>query len=170
MKKYYSITMILKNTSTEDDEFTLSGKYIVADENELDSLAKDLAESYDKHKEDFDVYYEKSTVQEFIKEEEENFKNQIINEFLKRNKEKYEKLTVREYVNILRHIDEELYYEILREENKLRRMQKIVHKRIDLKSISAADYDALIVALLYAKDNNEMIALLSKYEPNENAY
>ena len=48
MKKYYSITMILKNTSTEDDEFTLSGKDIVADENELDSLAKDLAESYDK--------------------------------------------------------------------------------------------------------------------------
>ena len=46
MKEYYTITMILKNTSTEDDELTLTGKYIVEDEKELGRIAKDLAESY----------------------------------------------------------------------------------------------------------------------------
>ena len=164
MKKYFLITMILKNPSTADDEFTITGKYVVEDEKELDNIANDIAKSYDKKMADFDVYYEKSTIQEFIKDEENNLKNQIINDFLSRNKEKYEKLSIREYVNIIRHVDEDLYYEILREENKLNRMDRIIRKEIDTKGITLAEYDDLKTALCNAKNNDEMIALLQEHK------
>ena len=164
MKKYYTITMILKNPSTDDDEFTLSGKYVIEEERELDEKAKDLAQSYGKEKDDFNVYYEKSTIQEFIKDEEDNLKNQIINDFLNRNKKKYDRLPVKEYINILRHVDEDLYYEILREENKYRRIDRIINKAIDAKTITLAEYYELKLALFNAKDNTEMMALLQEHK------
>ena len=163
MKKYYFVTMVLKNTSTAEDEMTLDGRYVVEDENELDGIAENLATSYGKTKEDFDVHYEKSTVQDFIKDEEDHLKDFIIKDFLNRN-DKYERLPAKEYLNVLRHIDDDLYYDVLREENKLKRMQKIVRKSIDLKTITVADYDALTIALLHAKDNDELIALLQQYK------
>ena len=117
MKKYYVVNMVLKDTQAKDESFSIGGRYIVNDEDELQAIAIQLATDFGKDVSDFDIHYEVSSLAEFINAEESIMRTAITDEYLKRNSEKYPFLPAREYLDLLHHIEDNLYYEILLEEN-----------------------------------------------------
>lgn len=162
MKKYYTVNMLLKNKPTDFEEYYISGRYVVESEKELDDIVKKLAISDGKIVNDFDVHCEESTLQEFIKIEEDTLKTKISKDYLERNKEKFKYLPAKQYLDILRHLDDELYYDILLEENKLSRIDRIIRKAVDISKISLEEFDKLKLSLFNVKDNQEFDELLKK--------
>jgi len=151
MKRYFIITMTLK-ARTMEEELTISGRYIVEKEEELDVLADEMAAGFHKTKDDFEVNYKETDLQEFIKAEEDDLRRSISRAYLDRNQKKYPYLPAREYLDILNHLEEEVYYKILLEENALRRVDRVIRKRVGSKRLSIDEYDALRFCLLNAGD------------------
>ena len=165
MKKYYIVKMIHKN-QTNDEEYILVGRYIITNEKELKALSEKLAASQEKESNDFDIHFEETNLTEFIKYEEDELRRLISQKYLSRHKEKYSFLPAKEYLNTLKHIEDELYWEILSEETKLLRIDKIIHRKMNLDTITLKQYDDLKLALLNAKDSQEFDNLLQKFEAN----
>ena len=151
MKRYFIITMTMKARTTEE-ELSISRRFIVDKEEELDALADEIADEFHKAKEDLEVSYKETSLQEFIKAEEDDLRRSISRAYLDRNQKKYPYLPAREYLDILNHLEEEVYYKILLEENALRRVDRVIRKRIGSKRLTFAEYDALRNSLLNAED------------------
>ena len=165
MKKYYIVKMVHKN-QTNDEEFILVGRYVISNEEELKILSEKLAASQERESNDFDIHFEETNLTEFISYEEDELRRIISQKYLNRHKEKYSFLPAKEYLNTLQHIEDELYWEILSEENKLLRIDKIIRRKINFNKITLKQYDDLRHALLDAKDSQEFDDLLQKYEAN----
>lgn len=163
MKKYYSVSMTLKNMPTKDEVISVDGRYVIENEEELSFIVEQLAAESGKFVDDYDVHYERCTLQNFIAYEENAMRTMISRDYLRRNKKDYEYLPAREYLDALHHIEDDLYYEILIEENKLRRIDTIVRRRIDISKITLTQYDELKMSLLKAKDSEEFESLLGQY-------
>ena len=152
MKRYFIITMTLKAPRSMEEELTISGRYIVEKEEELDAHADEMAEGFHKTKDDFEVSYKETSLQEFIKAEEDDLRRYISRAYLDRNQKKYPYLPAKEYLDILNHLEEEVYYNILLQENALRRIDRLIRRKKGSKKLSLAEYDVLRLTLLNAKD------------------
>lgn len=155
MKRYFIITMTLKAPRSMEEELTISGRYIVEKEEELDAHAGEMADGFHKTKDDFEVSYKETSLQEFIKAEEDDLRRYISRAYLDRNQKKYPYLPAKEYLDILNHLEEEVYYKILLQENALRRIDRFIRRKIGSKKLSLAEYDALRLSLLYAKTEED---------------
>ena len=164
MKKYYKVTMTKKFKLVDEDYFTINGKYIVNNIDELKKNIEEIARNEGRTVDDYEITYEESTIEEFIKSEEDTLKRSLINKYIDRHDDKYGNLTVRQYNQLRRCLDDDLYFEILREEKRIERLDSLIRRRVDVNKITLSEYDDLLKALLQVNSKEEFDELIKKYE------
>ncbi len=172
--KYFKIILAPKDDH-EGTEREYLGHYestiVLADDDDIGSkvLAEKLAIIADVSKDDtlddYVDYTKEVSVEDLIEEEENSLKSRIKRDYMAL-KYDAESMTIRDFNKLSRSIDfdnPETYYETLTVASKMLRLKRYVRKIADLTKLTVKEYDEIAMALYKAHNEEEMQAVLKKY-------
>lgn len=94
----------------------------------------------------------------------ENYR--AINKYIER-RYGFEKLSIEEYISLRDELSQpEMINRVIAENEKIEKFSALIRKRIDLSKITLEDFDKIIAEICDAQTENEISAIMSKFNIN----